>query len=324
MEHTPVFNKLNSTHPALLSCPGTHWAESCCCSRQDTGWTSAKVVIGRMFPNKQTLLPHCHSTWGGGWWWVPCRRPPSWGSGFSRSANWRASGLTHSVRWCSAASLQTTACTLEGDWFFLPATVNLLDIKWWLFSRCDDGNEKLIPFSSYFIYLQSRCFFFGPIISSVVALHTALARPWKWFFHIPNSEHFKATPPVLENVRIFLSMSQMFTCPARLCLAARILSLIVWPAADILNQPSDSETQQPWRRDSRHTSENSAVCFPKRGGPPIIMGPPGLRTAVRAVAGCQYPHSPALHMRTATSFKEEHAQIVLKDRAPAHLMHLTS
>ena len=54
------------------------------------------------------------------------------------------------------------------------------------------------------------------------------------------------------------------------------------------------------------------------------MGPLGLRTAVRAVAGCQYPHSPALRMRTATSFDGEHAQINLKDRAPAHLIDLTS
>ena len=54
------------------------------------------------------------------------------------------------------------------------------------------------------------------------------------------------------------------------------------------------------------------------------MGPLGLRTAVRAVAGCQYPHSPALHMRTVTSFTDEHAQINLKDRAPAHLIDLTS
>ena len=53
------------------------------------------------------------------------------------------------------------------------------------------------------------------------------------------------------------------------------------------------------------------------------MGPLGLRTAVRAVAGCQYPHSPALHMRTVTSFTDEHAQINLKDRAPAHLIDLT-
>ena len=64
--------------------------------------------------------------------------------------------------------------------------------------------------------------------------------------------------------------------------------------------------------------------FSKEGGPPIIMGPLGLRTAVRAVAGCQYPHSPALRMRTATSFDGEHAQINLKDRAPAHLIDLTS
>ncbi|KAJ8678710.1 hypothetical protein QAD02_014497 [Eretmocerus hayati] len=43
---------------------------------------------------------------------------------------------------------------------------------------------------------QSRCFFLGPIISSVVALQTDLAKPW----------------------------------PARLCLAASSLSFIVCPA----------------------------------------------------------------------------------------------
>lgn len=45
-------------------------------------------------------------------------------------------------------------------------------------------------------HLQSKCFFFGPIISSVVALHTDLASPW----------------------------------PAKLCRAANNLSFIVWPA----------------------------------------------------------------------------------------------
>ena len=53
----------------------------------------------------------------------------------------------------------------------------------------------LIDLPSFSWDLQSRCFFFGPMISSVVALHTALARPW----------------------------------PARLCRAARILSLRVCP-----------------------------------------------------------------------------------------------
>ena len=48
--------------------------------------------------------------------------------------------------------------------------------------------------------LQSKCFFLGPMISSVVALQTALASP----------------------------------CPAKLCLAASILSLIVWPAWDMV------------------------------------------------------------------------------------------
>lgn len=50
-------------------------------------------------------------------------------------------------------------------------------------------------------YSQSKCFFFGPISSSVVALHTDLARP----------------------------------CPARLCFAAKRRSLMVCPAIDILN-----------------------------------------------------------------------------------------
>lgn len=45
-------------------------------------------------------------------------------------------------------------------------------------------------------HLQSKCFFFGPIISSVVALHTDLAKP----------------------------------CPAKLCRAANNLSFIVCPA----------------------------------------------------------------------------------------------
>jgi len=58
-----------------------------------------------------------------------------------------------------------------------------------MFRRCATGN-----FHSF--YSQSRCFFLGPIISSVVALQTDLARPW----------------------------------PAILCLAASSLSLIVCPA----------------------------------------------------------------------------------------------
>lgn len=46
------------------------------------------------------------------------------------------------------------------------------------------------------MHSQSKCFFFGPISSSVVALHTDLAKP----------------------------------CPAKLCRAANSLSCIVWPA----------------------------------------------------------------------------------------------
>lgn len=49
---------------------------------------------------------------------------------------------------------------------------------------------------SNFCHLQSKCFFLGPIISSVVALHTDLARP----------------------------------CPAKLCRAASNLSFMVCPA----------------------------------------------------------------------------------------------
>lgn len=48
----------------------------------------------------------------------------------------------------------------------------------------------------FIFHLQSKCFFFGPIISSVVALHTDLAKP----------------------------------CPAKLCRAANNLSFIVCPA----------------------------------------------------------------------------------------------
>lgn len=50
-------------------------------------------------------------------------------------------------------------------------------------------------------YSQSKCFFFGPISSSVVALQTDFASP----------------------------------CPAKLCFAAKRRSLIVCPAIDILN-----------------------------------------------------------------------------------------
>lgn len=58
------------------------------------------------------------------------------------------------------------------------------------------SERRRISRDFHFLYLQSRCFFLGPIISSVVALQTDLARPW----------------------------------PAILCLAASSLSLIVCPA----------------------------------------------------------------------------------------------
>ena len=45
--------------------------------------------------------------------------------------------------------------------------------------KCDSLRRRLSA-SSFVLYLQSRCFFFGPMISSVVALHTAFARPWKY------------------------------------------------------------------------------------------------------------------------------------------------
>lgn len=50
--------------------------------------------------------------------------------------------------------------------------------------------------NAWVLYLQSKCFFLGPINSSVVALQTDFASPW----------------------------------PARLCLAANNLSFIVCPA----------------------------------------------------------------------------------------------
>lgn len=66
------------------------------------------------------------------------------------------------------------------------------------------------------LYSQSRCFFLGPIISSVVALQTDLARPW----------------------------------PAMLCLAANSLSLIVCPA--ILSR---RVTEEEYHGKQRFTAE---------------------------------------------------------------------
>ena len=77
--------------------------------------------------------------------------------------------------------------------------------------------------------LQSRCFFLGPMISSVVALHTALARPW----------------------------------PARLCRAARILSLRVCPPGvcilvwEISEFPHWSETEHCLLVDDREGAAQS-------------------------------------------------------------------
>lgn len=72
-------------------------------------------------------------------------------------------------------------------------------------------------------YLQSRCFFFGPIISSVVALHTDFASPW----------------------------------PARLCRAASNLSLIVWPAMFATRYPFRSFLTSPFL-----TCSNSLATAP--------------------------------------------------------------
>ena len=111
------------------------------------------------------LIPRCHSTWGGGWWWAPCRPPPSSGSAFSRSASWPTSGSTRSARWCSAGGLETAVVTFYIKTHFHVAL------------KCDSLRRRISAISLV-LYLQSRCFFFGPMISSVVALHTAFARPW--------------------------------------------------------------------------------------------------------------------------------------------------
>lgn len=73
---------------------------------------------------------------------------------------------------------------------------SIVDLAWIEPSAGERRNARFVSKNFRSLYLQSRCFFLGPIISSVVALQTDLARP----------------------------------CPAMLCLAANSLSLIVCPA----------------------------------------------------------------------------------------------
>lgn len=64
----------------------------------------------------------------------------------------------------------------------------------------NDIKFYLVPYIEVSQFLQSKCFFLGPMSSSVVALQTALANPW----------------------------------PANECLAAKIRSFNVWPVAFIV------------------------------------------------------------------------------------------
>ena len=111
---------------------------------------------------------------------------------------------------------------------------------WWFFSwRYIISDET--PF--LFAVLTVEMFLFWPNYLLCGGLAHCLGKTLKII--LSHSQHFTANTSGMGTwIYIFLSMSQMFTWPARLCLAARILSLIVWPAADILNRPSDSETQQ--------------------------------------------------------------------------------
>lgn len=61
-------------------------------------------------------------------------------------------------RWCTLNSSNNAIYT-----YCIPTYLNYHNlIKWW----------------QHLLHLQSRCFFFGPITSSVVALQTDFAKPW--------------------------------------------------------------------------------------------------------------------------------------------------
>lgn len=82
------------------------------------------------------------------------------------------------------------------------------------------------------LYSQSRCFFLGPIISSVVALQTDFARP----------------------------------CPAMLCLAASSLSLIVCPAILSSGLPLSRSVFYTSSHTARSDDRRSVIA--PRGCPP--------------------------------------------------------
>ena len=144
------------------------------------------------------------------------------------------------------------------------------------------------------LHLQSRCFFFGPIISSVVALHTAFASPWKRFANgnVSISQQIKGKVLTFGRCK-YDSIHEL-----DVHLACQTVPGCKNSVVDGLTRCRHPEpTQQLWNTEAVQKRFSTfwwkqRSLFSKEGGPPIIMGPPGLRTAVLPVAGCQYPAQP--------------------------------
>ena len=264
-------------------------------------WNAKLKKTSRKASLVDWLIPRCHSTWGGGWWWAPCRPPPSSGSAFSRSASWPTSGSKRSARWCSAGGLETAVGTSYTKTHFHVAL------------KCGSLRRRISALS-FVLYLQSRCFFFGPMISSVVALHTAFARPWKY-------ESLKSNIVGFSNPVGFQTFFEIWVRNQVVYLASQTVPGSKNPVVDRLPRRRHRAHAKPlWKATARWGLLWKKLCslFSKEGGPPI-MGPPSLRTAVLPVAGCQYLHSLALRRRTTASFNFAPAHQDLKDRPPAHL-----
>ena len=107
------------------------------CSRWRQGTEWTSATINS-FGITSGIVAHLITKSGGGWWWAPCRPPLSWGWGSSLSA-----GLPEG-----------------GDW-----DIGLIGAVQYYWHFRDFFNS------------QSICFFLVPIISSVAAVHTALAQP---------------------------------------------------------------------------------------------------------------------------------------------------
>ena len=255
-------------------------------------WASGKYCSNM---NQIISLPHFRSTWGDGWWWGPCRQPPSSGSGFSRSASWRALEWTRSARWCSAASLRNTTRTFKETWKQLHATAKPLG--WFIQFSLDFIVWHYWQSTAHIfnqLHLQSRCFFFGPIISSVVALHTAFASPWKRFANgkVSISQQIKGKVLTFGRCK-YDSIHEL-----DVHLACQTVPGCKNSVVDGLTRCRHPEpTKQLWNTEAVQKRFSTfwwkqRSLFSKEGGPPIIMGPPGLRTAVLPVAGCQYPAQP--------------------------------